>query len=85
MSVEYVLLLMFASLFVLLIMGLPIAFVLAFLGIAFGLGFWEAGNIEQVGYIITSNIWGVMKNCRDIFFESFETVKCGPMTYVDTI
>ena len=26
-------------------------------------------------------LWGNMKYCRDILFESFETVKCGPMKY----
>jgi hypothetical protein len=30
-------------------------------------------------------LWGIMKTGRDIFFESFETVKCGPMKYVQTI
>lgn len=29
--------------------------------------------------------WNVMKHGRDIFFESFETVKCGSMKYVQTI
>jgi hypothetical protein len=30
-------------------------------------------------------LWGVMKYGRDIYFESFEIVKCGPMEYVETI
>jgi len=30
-------------------------------------------------------LWGVMKHGRDIHFESFEPVKCGPMKYVETI
>jgi hypothetical protein len=30
-------------------------------------------------------LWGVMKHGRDIFFESFETVKCGPIKYVQDI
>lgn len=30
-------------------------------------------------------LWGVMQYGRDIFFESFETVKCGPMPYVQAI
>ncbi len=30
-------------------------------------------------------LWGVMKHGRDIFFESFETVKCGPMKYMVSI
>ena len=30
-------------------------------------------------------LWGVMEHGRDIFFESFETVKCGPMKYVQAI
>jgi uncharacterized protein len=30
-------------------------------------------------------LWGVMKYGRDIFFESFELVKCGPMAYVETV
>ena len=30
-------------------------------------------------------LWGVMKHGRDIHFESFEPVKCGPIKYVETI
>jgi hypothetical protein len=30
-------------------------------------------------------LWGVMKHGRDIFFESFETIKCGPMKYMQSI
>jgi hypothetical protein len=30
-------------------------------------------------------LWGVMTYGRDIFFESFEIVKCGPMEYVEAI
>jgi hypothetical protein len=30
-------------------------------------------------------LWGVMQHGRDIFFDSFETVKCGPMKYVKNI
>ena len=30
-------------------------------------------------------LWGVMKHGRDIHFESFEPVKCGPMKYVEAI
>lgn len=30
-------------------------------------------------------LWGVMEQGRDIFFESFETVKCGPMKYMQSI
>ncbi len=29
--------------------------------------------------------WDVMKHGRDIFFESFETVKCGPIKYREKI
>jgi hypothetical protein len=29
--------------------------------------------------------WGISKQGRDIFFDSFETVKCGPIKYMQTI
>ena len=29
--------------------------------------------------------WDVMKHGRDISFESFETVKCGPIEYIQSI
>ena len=30
-------------------------------------------------------LWGVMKYGRDIFFDSFEIVKCGQMEYAETV
>ncbi len=30
-------------------------------------------------------LWEIMKYGRDIYFESFEPVKCGPMKYVEAI
>ncbi len=30
-------------------------------------------------------LWGVMEHGRDIFFESFEPVKCGKMNYIQSI
>ncbi|HEX78191.1 MAG TPA: TRAP transporter large permease subunit [Dehalococcoidia bacterium] len=58
MSVEYILLLMCGSLLVLLITGLPIAFVLGFLGIVFGYFFWGPHAI----FLIPANVWGTMKS-----------------------
>jgi hypothetical protein len=30
-------------------------------------------------------MWGIMKNGRDIFFDDFETVKCGPIPEIESI
>jgi len=30
-------------------------------------------------------IWGFMKHGREIYFDAFETVKCGPMAYLKSI
>ena len=30
-------------------------------------------------------IWGFMKKGREIYFDAFETVKCGPMVYLESI
>lgn len=30
-------------------------------------------------------LWGVLQNGRDVYFDAFETVKCGPIKYVQAI
>lgn len=35
-----------------------------------------------IGY---NPLWGVMTHVRDIYFESFEPVECGPIKYVEQI
>ncbi|MBW2607263.1 MAG: pyridoxamine 5'-phosphate oxidase family protein [Deltaproteobacteria bacterium] len=30
-------------------------------------------------------LWGIMKNGREIYFESFETVKCGSVEYLNSM
>lgn len=58
MSPEYYPLLMFAALFVLLVVGVPIAFSLAAVAIVFAGSFWGAGALN----LVVSAAWGSMNN-----------------------